>query len=120
MIPSRENFFGRIAFICAAAAVLGFFAWQINRFFTPPKIFIASPADGLMTREPAIALSGSLKESARLTINGQVLYVKPESREFHETISLLTGENVFVLKAEDRLGRIREVVRRVYRFNAEL
>lgn len=117
MIPSRpDHFLSRIAFLCALAGVAGFFAWQIGRFFTGPKITVVNPADALMIRDETLTLAGSLKETARLTINGEVVYVDPERYEFQETVPLLTGENTFVFRAEDRLGRVREVVRIVYRF----
>lgn len=117
MIPSRpDHFLSRIAFLSAMVGVAGFFTWQIGRFFTPPRVIVVNPKDALMTRDESLTLAGSLKETARLTINGEAVYVDPERYEFQETAPLLTGENTFVFRAEDRLGRVREVVRRVYRF----
>lgn len=117
MIPSRpDHFFSGIAFTCAVVGVVGFFMLQIGRFLTPPKLFITNPTDGLMVRQPVVAFAGYLKESVRLTINGEVVYVEPETHEFNETVPLLIGENTFIFQAQDRLGRVREVVRRIYRF----
>lgn len=117
LIPSRPDHISRrIAFACAVMAVVSFFAWQIGRFFSPPKLLIAGPAETLLREQSVFVFTGHLRESARLTINGEIVYVEPETYEFQETVPLRPGENTFVFRVEDRLGRVREVVRRVYRF----
>jgi hypothetical protein len=68
-----------------------------------PLIFVSVPADGLLTRNPQVMVSGTVSEPlATLSINGQPVTVNGQA--FTTTITLTEGNNSIVLEATDRAG----------------
>lgn len=106
----------RLAVLSAALGAGIFFLWHLALFLSPPTLSVAAPAADLFTREGYLPSEGSVEPETRLTLNGQVVYVDPETSRFRELLPLREGENVFVFRAEGRFGKTREVIRRVYRF----
>lgn len=65
-----------------------------------PVITIATPADGLLTNQANQTISGTLNETATLTINGQTVTVNPDN-SYSFPVTLVEGSNAFNLEATD-------------------
>lgn len=76
----------------------------VNLDTVNPQIFISTPADGILTRNPQLTITGSVSEPVTsLTINGSVVAVSP-ALTFSSTLTLNEGSNAILLKATDRAG----------------
>lgn len=74
---------------------------------------VTSPAEGEVTRERTITVSGSAKPGTKLTVNGMSVPVTPGSGSFSTTISLIEGENM--IEIIGRKGRnVQTVTRTVH------
>lgn len=68
-----------------------------------PQIFVTTPAEGLLTRNLQLNVSGTVSEPlASLTVNGQAVPV--DGLAFTTTLTLNEGVNSIVLNAADRAG----------------
>ncbi|KAF0192492.1 MAG: putative outer membrane adhesin-like protein [Gammaproteobacteria bacterium] len=68
-----------------------------------PQITLLSPADGLITDQPDLTITGSLNIRAALTINSAPLGLNPD-RSFSATTTLQPGPNAYQLTATSVTG----------------
>lgn len=75
----------------------------VNLDTANPQIFVTTPADGLLTRNSRLTVSGTVSEPlTSLLVNGQAVTVN--SLAFTTTVTLSEGANSIVLEAIDRAG----------------
>lgn len=68
-----------------------------------PQIFVTVPADGLLTRNPQLTVSGTISELlTSLTVNGQPATITGQT--FSTPLTLNEGANSLILEAADRAG----------------
>ncbi len=69
----------------------------------PPEINVISPANGFVTNQPQMTISGSVSEIATLTVNGVSLPLDAQNQFSHST-TLTEGSNSFTIVATDPAG----------------
>jgi hypothetical protein len=72
---------------------------------------VASPADGLVTRSPALLVTGVTEAETRIQVNGRDVGVT--SGGFSTTVYLEEGNNTVLVAATDEAGNTATVARRV-------
>lgn len=72
---------------------------------------VSSPADGLLTRSPALLVTGLVEVESRLQVNGREVGVS--SGGFSTTVYLSEGNNTILVSASDDAGNTATVSRRV-------
>lgn len=75
----------------------------------PPKIELTSPEDGLIIKEEKdqpsfVTVSGSVSESAVVTVNGHQAIVNSENTFDHRLRLAEEGENIIKIEAQDKAG----------------
>ena len=75
----------------------------------PPAFLNLTPADGLITRQAVQTISGTLSESALVTINGTP-ELTDSNNAFSRSITLTEGKNTFTIVARDTAGNVTERV----------
>lgn len=82
----------------------------------PPELSVTSPADGFITNQSSITVSGTTNDvtssPVTLTVNGASVQVYDDGT-FSTTVSLETGENEITVIATDGAGRSTTVTRTV-------
>ncbi len=63
-------------------------------------ITVVSPQEGLVTNQAAQTITGSINETASLTINGQAVSINPDNT-YSFAVTLMEGVNSFTLEAID-------------------
>jgi RHS repeat-associated protein len=83
---------------------------------TPPVLTVNSPANGLITRDTTVVVSGTVSDSTpvRVNVNGTPLPVG-QGGSFTGTISLHEGHNSLVITAIDTVNNTSSVPRTVIR-----
>ncbi len=78
----------------------------VKRDTIKPQILIATPADGLLTRNPLLTISGNVSEPvATLTVNGAAVAVAATAPyAFTCPLTLAEGQNSLAFEAIDRAG----------------
>lgn len=87
----------------------------------PPVLVVNSPADGLITAQAALAVSGSSNDvtsspvTVKITLNGsdQGSVTLADDGSFSKTVQLAEGSNSIVVTATDAAGRSTEITRTV-------
>lgn len=59
-----------------------------------------------------MVVAGEVEPTAKLTINGQIVYVEKDGK-FQQEINLSQGLNVIKIEAANRLGKKNSVIRQV-------
>ena len=81
----------------------------------PPVLNVISPADGLITNDPSLVVSGTTNDATsstvRVTVNGESATVV--SGSFSHTITLTEGTNTITVVATDLAGKTTTVTRTV-------
>jgi len=100
------------AIIVVLFAILGYFIYQLDYLIAPPKLILEYPAQDLTIRSSSIRISGQAEYSAKLTINGQQIFVDNNSR-FSQEINLSPGLNTLQIEAVNRFGKKSEITRQI-------
>jgi RHS repeat-associated protein len=79
---------------------------------TPPTIVLRQPSTDLLTREPALLVTGTLSEPAALTVNGLPVTVRTDLT-FAQALTLHEGANPLLFVATDRAGNAGQLARSV-------
>jgi|HubBroStandDraft_3_1064219.scaffolds.fasta_scaffold00489_4 RHS repeat-associated protein len=79
---------------------------------TPPQIALSQPADGALTNQRDLLVSGTLSEPSSLTLNGLPVAVRADLT-FAQGITLHEGANPLFLVATDRAGNVAQLARTV-------
>lgn len=105
----------RLGFIIVLSAfILYYLIYQARFLIMGPIITLSSEFDPVYN-ERIIAVSGSVKNSTSLTLNGRVVYTD-EHGQFSVPLVLENGYTIMSLRAEDRYGRETAIERSfVYR-----
>lgn len=81
----------------------------------PPALTVTVPAEGLITNNPALTVTGTASDSGsgveRVTVNGQTAALTGSS--FSLAITLAEGTNTVTVSAYDRVGHVTTVSRSV-------
>jgi hypothetical protein len=70
---------------------------------TPPPLTVESPADGLLTNQTAVQVTGKTEPGASATLNGEAVEVGPDG-SFSVRYTLHAGVNTLTLAATDPAG----------------
>ena len=116
----RNRFAGRsrrmrsaIGAALALVIVLGYVGYQSGRIFGTPEITVRFPEDDMQrVEEPAITMSGELKNGSVLTVNGEDVPLRDGAWEVR--IELRPGQNTVVLSAKKFLGKETQLTRRIF------
>ncbi len=100
------------AIALAVVMCLAYVGWEVAKIFSPPKLYLTSPAEDITVQDQSIDISGSTQPEVTLTINGQQVYLDV-SGNFNETISLKEGLNEIVVTASKKRSRSTTVVRHI-------
>jgi cytoskeletal protein RodZ len=98
------------AIIIVILAILGYFIYQLDYLIAPPKLVLEYPAQDLTINTSSVRISGQAEYSAKLTINGQQIFVENDGR-FSQEINLSPGLNTLKIEATNRFGKISEITR---------
>lgn len=85
---------------------------------TPPALDVQSPADGLITRQTQISVSGTFADASATTVRVNGMAAALDGGSFSATVALNEGRNDLVVQATDAAGNQTEVVRSVTRDTA--
>lgn len=95
-----------------AAAFFIFLAVNVTTIFSPPKLLISSPQDGLITYQRQLKISGQTAVEAEVVINNMAVLVDPKGN-FDTVIDLQKGLNLIKITSKKRYSRLQENVIRV-------
>jgi hypothetical protein len=103
----------RTTLVAIMALGIGFFFMlRAQRLLAPPTINLISPADGLVTAEKILTISGQTEREVALLINGEATFVDSDGN-FSDRLDLHDGLNVIKVVAIRKHGQQAEVTRRV-------
>jgi len=77
-----------------------------------PALQVTSPADGLLTNNPSIVVSGHTDPGSNVTIDGVPVGVSPIG-DFSQSYNLPEGQRVFDIRASDTAGNVAMTTRTV-------
>lgn len=77
---------------------------ELDTFISTPRLVVLGPADGLVTGEKSIYVSGETEKGAEVLINSQLTRVN-DNGEFNEKVGLQEGLNTISVKAKNRFDK---------------
>jgi len=98
--------------ILVSMVVIGYLVYQLDFLIASPKLIVEYPSSDLTINRTTIEISGQSDPSAKLTINGQQVYVE-KGGAFRQEINLSPGLNTLDIRAANRFGKSSEIIRRV-------
>ncbi len=99
-------------FVCLALSVVFYLGSQVQAIMSPPELSIVEPADGFITHDATILVTGLAEQDAAVRINGtDVLLTK--SGSFEVEVALERGLNVIKIESVKRYSRPSVEYRRV-------
>jgi hypothetical protein len=99
--------------VAAVIAAFLYIFWQFGGFLMPPKIILESPAaDTLVTQSAVITVSGFVRGTNRLVINGEHISSGKDGR-FSLVMPLKKGENIIAITALKPRLKSATVIRKV-------
>lgn len=101
-----------LAILIVALAVIGYLIYQLDFLIAPPKLIVEYPDQDLMIERSSIEILGQSDISAKLTINGQQVYIDKDGK-FRQEINLSPGVNTLKIEAENRFGKKSEITRQI-------
>lgn len=97
----------KIIISAVSLLVLGGFLYiynELDRFISTPRLVLAAPADGLVTEEKSVYVSGETEKGAEVFINGQPTLVN-DTGGFNEKVGLQEGLNTISVAAKNRFNK---------------
>ena len=85
---------------------------HIQNILQPPELTLVSPADGEITYEKQINISGKTDPETIITVNDEVIK-NDEKGVFTQSINLTPGINTLIIKAQNKHGKTTENIRHV-------
>jgi RHS repeat-associated protein len=82
------------------ATNIGTASLTLNLDTVAPMVTVTTPPEGLITNQASQTITGSLSETATLTINGQAVTVNPDN-SYSFAVTLSEGQNTFTIDAID-------------------
>lgn len=101
-----------IIILILIASFLIYLGLQIKRFSAPPDLILIYPEKDLTIIENHIMVKGQTSKDARLFLNKQEIETN-EQGGFIQEINLQIGENDLEFKAENRLGKVNIINRKI-------
>ena len=92
--------------------VVGYLAYQLHFLISPPSLTVFEPTPDSIAENSILTVRGEAEISAKLTINGQMVYVDKDG-SFKQEMTLSQGLNVIRVEAANRFGKTNSVVRQV-------
>ncbi len=93
--------------------MLFYIGWQFKVILEKPDLSLNYPTEeDIIVDNPKLEFKGSVSPDAVLTINSETVYPE-ENGLFVKQIDLLSGINVFEIKAVSRFGKENKITRRV-------
>ncbi|MBU1118487.1 helix-turn-helix domain-containing protein [Patescibacteria group bacterium] len=101
--------------ILLLVVVFLFYIWyQVSDLSAPPELTIIEPSQNETTiTETSVLVIGETSQDAALTINGEPIHLTSDGT-FQETIALQKGINELKFEVVNKLGKKREVEKKVY------
>jgi cytoskeletal protein RodZ len=98
--------------IVIAFLVVGYLAYQLHFLISPPSLAVIEPAPDSVAENSLLTVRGTVEAVAKLTINGQMVYVDKDG-SFKQEVQLSQGLNVIRVEATNRFGKMSSIVRQV-------
>ncbi len=98
--------------------VIGYLIYQLDSLIVPPALSLTYPSEDISTSSSSIEISGTTDYTAKLTINGQQIFVEKDGK-FHQEINLSQGVNTLKIEAENRFGKKSEIIRQIVVNNSQ-
>ena len=92
--------------------ILGYGVSKSVNLLTGPKIEIESPRNGETLREPLLNIKGLVKNAAFISLNDKQIFVDDKGN-MTDQILLYEGYNIITVKAKDKFGGEKTVVREI-------
>lgn len=105
---NKKIIFGILIF-----APLAYFAVQAPNMVGRPQLYLANLEDNMIASEAIFTVSGKIKPTDSLTINGQEVFPQ-ENGEFTKIVNLNSGFNTIVFKVKRFLGKENVIIKNVY------
>lgn len=109
LTPAHLKFIGLGLVMVTLAIYLGL---QIRTLVAPPTLTIETPAEGLTSSLPTIAVKGATEPHASVTINNQTV-LTTSSGTFESTIDLEQGVNIITISAAKKYSKPNTIYRSV-------
>ncbi len=103
----KIGFFGLIA-----ASILFYLGMQVRSIVTPPILSIFEPADGFVTNDATISVTGSVEQDAGVRVNETEVLLTKEGN-FEVEVALERGVNLIKIESVKRYSRSSVEYRRV-------
>jgi cytoskeletal protein RodZ len=115
-IPNKVSMSPKIAFFAGvgffALLIIGYLAFQYNRFVSPPTLKVESPKDAQIVTGGSVLVFGSTDRDAKITVNNQPVLVTLDGN-FSVTISVVPETKEITVKAFSRSGKETVINRRI-------
>lgn len=89
-----------------------YIGYQIYFLLSPPNLSLQNPAHDLTLYASSIEISGQTDASAKLTLNGQQVYIDKDGN-FRQEVNLSPGVNTLQIIAENRFGKKSQITRQI-------
>ncbi len=110
LVPSR--YIKMFAIVLVALAMMIYLGSQIRSIISPPNLIVYEPADGILTQEALILVTGHAQEGAQVKVNG-VNVLLSQDGTFEIDIALERGLNVISIESTKRYSQPAVEYRRV-------
>jgi hypothetical protein len=82
---------------------------------TKPTLSVTSPADGLLTRDSVVTVTGTVSDQSTVTVTINGAPVTVTNGSFQGAVSVQEGTNVITIKATDSYNNTTTIVRNIVR-----
>lgn len=106
------RFLGVIFGIIIFLLVGGYLFYQLNFLISPPRLIIFEPAGDIAIEKNTIIVKGQTEVGAKLTINGQQVYINKDGG-FEQEINLNQGLNLIKIEATNRFAKSRAETKKI-------
>jgi len=94
-------------------SLTGYLFYQVFVTLGKPRLVVTLPGEGVMVKEPEIAIVGQSDPDATVLVGGDLVTITKEG-DFKTRISLFPGENKIKIEAVSRRGKKSEILRKVF------
>lgn len=92
--------------------VVGYLIYQLDFLIAAPMLSLEYPSEDISINRSSIEISGLTDYTAKLTLNGQQIFVEKDGR-FRQEINLSPGVNTLKIESENRFGKKTEITRQI-------